>query len=555
MIIIKPKQRLAFMAALLVIFLVIAYSNTFNAPFIFDDAINIVENASIRQLWPPWRTFSIPFDTGLAGRPVINFTLAVNHAVSGCHVWSYHAVNLSIHILAALMLFIIMLRILSSSEMSVRYGAAAVPFSFVCALLWGLHPIQTQAVTYISQRCESLMALFVLATYYLALCGWQSSSRVWHLAAVMTFLLGVFSKEVAVAAPLILLSYEWVFLGRSPLRAIRKSPLLYAGIILGILLTVTITLHENTFALRTEGNPFTPLEYWITQFPVILHYVRLVLWPSGLAIDYGWPAASLQEAWPAAAVTVSCIALSFWALWRRKAAGFLGAWFFFFLAPSSVVPLPDIAFEHRMYLPSAAIVILIVAAAFHGYESFKNRDSARSRFRKILSPAGLMTTGLCLALVLGVLTYARNYDYRSEMAIWSDTIQKRPENFRGYHGVAMAFSKEDKLDQALTYLHRALRLNPKNAYVHNDIGFVLFKANRSAEAIPFFQEAVRLKPNYPKLHNNLGASLAKTGRLEEAIQHHSIALWMKPDYEGARNNLAKAAAELAREKSGKDAVR
>lgn len=541
----KPNQPIVFFAAALVISLFLAYSNTFTAPFIFDDAINIVENASIRQLWPPWMPFDIPSDTGIASRPVVNFTLAANFALSGMDPWSYHAANLIIHILAALMLFGIMIRISSSPEM--MDGAAAVPLSFVCALLWGLHPIQTQAVTYVSQRCESLMALFVLATYCCALRGWQSESpRGWHLTAVMLFLLAVFSKEVAAVAPFILFTHEWVFLGRSPLRAVRRSPLLYAGIALGILMLGLATLHGNTLVLRTERNTFTPVSYWLTQFPVIVHYIRLMIWPSGLVIDYGWPAMTLKEAWPSVAVIMSLVVLSGWAVWRRKAAGFWGAWFFFFLAPSSLVPLPDIAFEHRMYLPSAAIVILIGGMAVHLYERAKVRENNFVIFKMVPALPAFIAIGLCLGLILGRSTYERNRDYQSEMAIWSDTIQKRPENFRGYHGVASVLSKEGKLGQALAYMSTAVRLNPQNPYVYNDAGCMLFTLNRAADAIPYFRESIRIKPGNVKAHNNLGAALAQTGQLREAVRHFSEAVRIKPDYAEARNNLKKASIALER---------
>ncbi len=539
------RQRVLFAAALAVA-LFGAYSNTFTAPFIFDDAINIVENSSIRQLWPPWMPFDIPPDTGIANRPVVNFTLALNHALSGTDPWSYHAANLGIHILAAFMLFAIMIRIASSPEAVDRYGAAAVPFSFACALLWGLHPIQTQAVSYLSQRCESLMALFILTTCYCALRGWQSEfSRGWHLAAVMSFLLAAFSKEVAAATPLVLLCYEWVFLGRSPFQAVRKSPLLYAGIALGILVLAAMTLQGNTLALRTERSTFAPASYWLTQFPVLAHYLRLMIWPSGLTIDYGWPAATLREAWPAVALIMALALLTAWAVWRRREAGFWGAWFFFFLAPSTLIPLPDVAFEHRMYLPSAAVVILFLGMAFLILGRLKERKEGSPVSQKAPAMPVFITIVLCWGLALGVSTFERNGDYRSEMAIWLDAIQKRPDNFRGYHGVASALSKKGEFGLALAYMNKSIRLNPRNAYAYNDAGCILFALNRPADAIPFFRESVRWKPDNAKAHNNLGAALAQTGQFQEAVHHFSEALRIKSGYSEARNNLKNASAELA----------
>lgn len=527
-------------AAVLVVSIALAYGNTFTAPFIFDDTVNIVENASIRRLWPPWLPLSIPADTGLAGRPVVNFSLAVNYAISGEKVWSYHAANLLIHILAALTLLGVVRRTLNAAKQEGPDSGGALLFPFACALLWGLHPLQTQAVTYIIQRCESLMALFFLLAIYGALRGWQSPSQNrWHLAAVLFFFLAVGAKEVAAVAPLLFFAYEWVFRGRPPLQAARLSPLLYGGLALGLLAAILTAASADTLLSRTEQTPLDLSTYWLTQCRVVLHYLRLALWPSGLTIDYGWPAAAFEEAWPAVLVVLALLGLSARALWKRRPAGFLGSWFFLILAPTSLIPLPDLAFEHRMYLPLAAVVFFIAGAAGRVLASF-----AQPR-------RGAVSLGLCLglALLLGVLTFERNRDYRSETAIWSDTIKKRPANFRGYHGLGLALSREGRLAEGLALLRRAHKLNPRNAYVNNDTGFILFLLDRPEESIPFFREAIRIKPLNPKAHNNLGAALARTGRLEEAIIHFSEALKIKPGYPEARNNLLQASAALEQRRS------
>lgn len=527
-------------AAVLIVSLALAYGNTFTAPFIFDDIVNIVENASIRQLWPLWRPFSIPADTGLAGRPVVNLSLAVNYAISGEKVWSYHVANLMIHILAALTLLGVVRRILNAAKQEGPDSDGALLFPFACALLWGLHPLQTQAVTYIIQRCESLMALFFLLTIYSALRGWQSRSQnQWHLAAVLFFSLAVGAKEVAAVAPLLLLAYEWVFRGRHPLQAARLSPLLYSGLALGLLAAILMAASADTLFSRTEQTPIDLATYWLTQSRVILHYLRLSLWPSGLTIDYGWPPAAFGDAWPALLTVLALLGLSAWALWKRHPAGFLGAWFFLILAPTSLIPLPDLAFEHRMYLPLAAVILFVAGTAGRVLASFA-------------PPRGMpVSLILCLglALILGALTFERNRDYRSEIAIWSDTIKKRPANFRGYHGVGLALSREGRLAEGLDHLRRAHELNPRNAYVNNDTGFILFLLDRPEESIPFFREAIRIKPLNPKAHNNLGAALARTGWLEEAIFYFSEALKMKPDYPEARNNLLLASTELEKRRS------
>ncbi|MEN6489072.1 MAG: glycosyltransferase family 39 protein, partial [Smithella sp.] len=471
---------------------------------------------------------------------IINFTLAVNYAISGHNVWSYHLVNLIIHILATLTLFGIIRRTILISKINLNREESLL-FSFACALLWGLHPVQTQAVTYVIQRCESLMSLFFLLTVYSALRGWQAkSSNHWHLLAVMFFLLAVFSKEVAIVCPILLISYEWVFQSKNPLRSLKESPLLYSGIFLGCIITFIIVINGNTIVSRTNQTPFTPMDYWVTQCEVIFHYLRLALWPSGLVIDYGWPVAKARDIWPFIAGTLLLLFLSVWSLWQRKVTGFLGVWFFLILAPTSLIPLNDLAFEHRMYLPLAAIIVLIVGIAFNiekwAQKWFKTSNQPKH------SPSFLIILIICAGLILGFLTYQRNYDYRSEIAIWSDTISKRPNNFRGYHGLGLALGKNGQLDDALQYLLHARMINPDDGYVNNDTGFILFLMNKPDESIPFFREAIRLRPNNSKMHNNMGAALAQTGMLKEGIRHFSEALRIKPDYVSARNNLIRASA-------------
>jgi tetratricopeptide (TPR) repeat protein len=546
-IMMKPSRQVIFAIVIIILSLATAYGNTFSAPFIFDDTINILENTSIRQLWPPWRSFIIPAETGLAGRPIVNLSLAINYAISAEDVWSYHLLNLIIHILATLTFFGIVRQTLMAGRVGIIYAGKAFSFSLACALLWGIHPLQTQAVTYIIQRCESLMALFFMMTLYCALRGWQSKDQNrWHLLAMMSFLFAVGSKEVAVIAPLVFLSYEWVFKGRHPLQSIRLSPLLYTGFTLGVVVALLMAVNGNTLISRTENTQVGLLSYWMTQCQVILHYLRLALWPSNLTFDYGWPVATFNQAWPAVIAVITLLSFSLFFLLKQKALGFLGICFFLILAPSSLIPLPDLAFEHRMYLPLAALIPLIMGAAAHAYLWGRNRWQLKLIPENRYLSNILMILVICLVLPCWLLTLQRNHDYRSAVAIWSDTVKKRPVNFRGYHGLGLALNNAGRVEEGLDNLRRAIKLNPRDAYANIDMGYTLFLLNRPDEAIPFFREAIRSKPLNAKAHNNLGAALARTNRLNDAIFHFSEALKIKPDYTSARNNLLLALSERDR---------
>ncbi len=225
----SAKQRAVTAAVgLQVLALLLAYSNSFQGEFIFDDKPAIVDNQDVRRLWPLLPAV-YPSSPGLttAGRPVVCLSLAVNYAISGTEVWSYHAFNLLVHILATLTLFGVVRRTLELPKRSARFGRRSMGLALAAALIWGLHPLQTESVTYIVQRAESLVGLFFLLTLYCVVRGEQSTAwRHWRLLAVACCGLGMASKEVMVVAPVLVLLYLRVFVfdsWREAFRARRGS--------------------------------------------------------------------------------------------------------------------------------------------------------------------------------------------------------------------------------------------------------------------------------------------------------------------------------------------
>ncbi len=346
-----------------------AYHNSFRAPFIFDDTAAISGNPHIRHLWPIRDAMSAPLASAVSGRPVVCLTLALNYAVGGWNVWGYHALNLTVHLLSALALFGILRRTFEGATLRDRFGGAAGWLAAAITLIWEVHPLQTESVTYVVQRTELLMGLFLLLTLYCTLrCSQSPHASVWCLAAIVSCALGMGSKEVMVAAPLIVLLYDRVFLAPSFRELWRRRAVLYVGLaatwlILAVL--VATTPRANTgFGIES----LTPWDYLKTEAGVIVYYLRLCFWPHPLVIDYfDWPITlSLKDGLVPGVVVVGLLGATAWTFRRQPPLGFLGAWFFLILGPtSSFLPsLGEAAAERRMYLPLAAVVTMVVVGAF-----------------------------------------------------------------------------------------------------------------------------------------------------------------------------------------------
>jgi protein O-mannosyl-transferase len=205
-------------AAVIALAVIAAYGNSFSGPFVFDDAATIVtSNPTIRHLWPIWRVLSPPHGgLPVSGRPLVNLSLAINYAISGQGVWSYHVFNVAIHILAAVTLFAILRRTYLLPSLQKRFGKASTLLALGAATIWAVHPLQTESVTYVVQRAESMVGLFYLLTLYCVIRGAQSArAGAWYLAGAVTCLAGMATKEVMATAPLVVLLYDRAFLAGS----------------------------------------------------------------------------------------------------------------------------------------------------------------------------------------------------------------------------------------------------------------------------------------------------------------------------------------------------
>jgi tetratricopeptide (TPR) repeat protein len=510
----------------------VCYWNSLATPFVLDDIPRIVDNPRIRHLWPLWDVLTY------GGRPILYLSVALNYAYGSLDPRGYHVANLAIHIIAGLALFGILRRALESRVLADRFGKTSHWLAMAMALIWMVHPLQTESVTYVIQRGESLMGMCYLLTLYCAIRYAEApDSPAWGAAAVAVCAAGMATKEVMVTAPLMVLLYDRIFIAPSFAEIRQRRWKLYAGLFATlVILAALLATGPSQTGFETGVEKITPWEYATTQSKVLVHYLRLVVWPSPLVLDYWWPVVrgGIGSVWPYALGIAALVVMTGWALLRWKPVGFLGAWFFLILAPtSSVLPIADVAFEHRLYLPLAAMVTLFVLGGYEALRIAQRRFGWKDAVRNRLAIVAVVicTTGLSLA------TIRRNQDYRTHLSIYSDTAAKRPNNPRARYNLGVALDVQGKLDEALAQYAEAVRLRPSYAEAQSNLGLALYKKGRLNEAVEHFSEAIRYRPDLAVTHRQFGAALKKLGRTEEAMTQYAEAVRLKPDDADARNDL------------------
>jgi len=490
------------------------YAGSFDGPFIFDDVPSILDNTTIKRLWPPQYLISAPSQSTLVSRPLVGATLALNYAISGHAVWSYHALNLAIHLLCALVLTGLIRRTLQQPGMPRELKGASNGLAWAAGLLWVAHPLQTESVVYVIQRTETLMALFFLLTLYAALRGWASgdtrAARIWQSLSVLACAAGMLSKEVMVAAPIVVLLYDRAFVSGSFSVAWRVNRRFYTALALtwAVLLLVVVTGDRSASTGAELG--ISPWRYLLTQAGVLVWYLRLSLWPDPLAVSYeDWPIATgVTDVIGPGLLVLGLLALTVWALVKRPAVGFLGAVFFLVLAPtSSVWPIAtEPAAERRMYLPLAAIVVLILFGLYRVVRPL-------GRAGRI----GLGTAVIAAVAVSGVVGARRVEEYRTATEIWQACVATRPRNAAAHNNLGQALARDGLVGPATTQFEQAILINPGLTEAYSNLGGVLIREGRGDEAIEMLERALSLNPDRPAdIHNNLGIVLARAGRIDSA---------------------------------------
>lgn len=529
---------------LLVVVTAAVYANSLHNEFLFDDLETIVEAQGRGGSGQLTQLFSL-LRGNPAYRPIRSASYAFDYALSGLDPWGYHVSNIAYHTLSAIVVFLIAQSLFNR----------LIPALFA-AILFAVHPIQTEAVTYLSGRRDVLSGLFVLLGFYLFL-RYRRTGRAGYLAAVLLlYPLAFFSKESGIILPLLCFSFDVIGrirvkgpgIGLPPVReiwasarsAVREGRLLYLPlfVLAGGLALYVLFLVRGTWVRSYYGGSF-----WftgLTMARVFLHYIKLLIFPLTLNADYSYNAFPVTTSWadPNAWVAVLILAtlgvglLSI--LQSRPLVAFGGAWFFLALLPvSQIVPHHEMMAEHFLYVPSVGVCLMVAALAHPLMD--------RHRFAPALYAAALV------ALVLfSFRTVRRNADWRDDLTLWSKTVQVAPQGARARNNLGVAYIRRGQLTRAEQEMEAAVQIKPDFAVAHGNLGKIALDRDDLERAERELETALRLKENevIPRLW--LGAVYVRKGRMAEAEQQFRAAL-ARPPYDAyANNNLGVLFAKAGR---------
>ena len=437
------------MVAVLAFSIGVIYVPVLNVPLIFDDVDTIIRNESITAIWPLVGTDTHPGplnpqpNVPTAARPLVNLSFAINYKFGQLDPVGYHAVNAILHFLSAMLLWAIVRRTLRLPYFAGRFEAAADSLAFAVANIWALHPLQTETVIYATQRTELMMAFFYLATIYCSLRYWTTNKAashraVWGTLAFLACLAGMASKEVMVSAPLIVLLFDRTFISGSLSTAFRKSWRLYAALVAAWIPLLMLSMgspHGGAAGFNLGPSLYV---WWFTQAKIMWLYLKLVIWPSPLLIHYELPyVTTLPEAClyvvPLFVVGLGTLVL----LWRNTPVGFLGTCVFAILSPTFVIPvITEMAAERRMYLPLAALVVLVVVGGYQLIQSMIVHRSIKPVGAPALRPLVIAIPTLVIAIACGLASAKRLEAYQQPIELWQQvfalptTKRHRPQRSR-----------------------------------------------------------------------------------------------------------------------------
>ena len=562
----KPDYQRVAHVLLIVVVALLAYANTFTVPFQFDDYPIIKNNLLVQDicnLADPSRAKGTHLYYYLKLRYVSLLSFAINYQLHGLDVVGYHVANLAIHIINALLVYLLLVFTFATPVLENSHLKARAPLiALSAALLFVAHPVQTQAVTYIVQRYMSLATLFYLlslVTYIkwrlvslqisrLNMKGFRSIQVGIYLFSLAAAILGMKAKEIVFTLPLAIALYEFLFFQEKLRRRVLfLMPFFLTMLVIPWAFIDLVDLHQPLEEIFTSvskksfiATPVSRWDYLLTQFAVIVTYLRLLAFPVNQNVDYDYPIYQSffdLQVFLSFFFLLSLFSLAVYLIYRyrdqapaTRLIAFGIFWFFLTLAvESSFMPMIDAINEHRLYLPSVGAFMSFTTAAFFLADRWKNQ---RPLAAKLIFPALLVSV-----IIFTGATYKRNQVWQSEVSLWQDAVRKSPNKPRPYNELGVAYARQGRFAEAIPLYQKALRLDPSFAQAYGNLGVAYGNLGRSDEAEAIFLKALRINPRDGNAFNNLGVLYLRQKKLKEARKMFLKALEIHPGKTAARENL------------------
>jgi protein O-mannosyl-transferase len=548
----------------------VLYANTLKSPFLFDDQAHITENAHIRMTEFALQPIAdAAFESPLPERPVANISFALNYFFHQYNVTGYHLTNIAIHILSAIFLFLLLRNTLALPIFKDKFKHSQF-LAFTAALLWMLHPVQTQAVSYIVQRMTSMAVMFYIMSIYFYVKGrlaYKSGRRgwPWFFGCVLAAILSFGCKEISATLPFFILFYDWFFFGDLKAVWLRKRLFfIIAAFAVFLILSLLYISPEPVRQIAVEHQRwgFSVGERIMTEFRVIIFYIGLLIFPSParLNLDHDFIISTSLLNPPQTLISIiiilGLILSAFICAKKHRLISFCILWFFGNLFIESSFIGIELVYEHRLYLPSMFAVFAFVCLIWN-----------------FLKPNLLRAFVFILAAsLLFAATFARNKVWADEVQLWQDSAAKSPDKPRPNYNLATALYERKDYPQAINYYNKTLQLDPNrpdtltglafayfsegkiteagyyadkafaadsnSAEVYYIKGLILYHQNLVNQALANFLRAIEIKPSLKKIYNDIGVIYNRQRQFDKAYYYWDKAVRLKPDYPEALNNLA-----------------
>jgi len=552
------NKSFSILSIFLICFLgILIYSNTFKVPFHFDDRRSILENYSIRNI----KNIKCIFNF-CPNRFITYFSFAINYHLHQFHVFGYHLFNLIIHLVTGIFVWWLVLLtfstpVLARSEcrrvkdedriLSTKYYVpctesriSPTAIALFCALLFIVHPIQTESVTYIVQRATSLATFFYifslclyvksrLSKFKISIINHQVLSTKYHvpcyyIGSLLTAVLGMFTKQIVITLPFMILLYEFFFLKDKTKKIDWKyiTPFLLCSLI--IPLTTIIMQKGNLSGLTKETETISRTHYLLTQFRVLITYIRLLFIPINQNVDYDYPI--IKSLWniPVLSSAIFLVFILFAGIFlfhRYRLISFSIFWFFLTISvESSIFPIRDVIFEHRLYLPSVGYSLFLATIFYYFFKKPKTGT----------------TFLILITIVYSILTYKRNQIWKDEFTLWNDTVKKSSNKPRPYVNRGLAYLNIGNFEKAISDYKKALEIEPTHADAYWGLGNIYYLKGEYKKSISEYSTALKFKPDEPGIYYNRGLAYLKIGEIDKAISDWNSVLELNPfDIESYRN--------------------